>query len=167
MKVTNTRSRVTTALCVAVTVLTCILSTSALTQTSTVPLVTEAETRIYGGLISPMATQLMQSEPGSPDILWISPDMSGETTSPFDIQMLAVPQDYAQIDWSSLRVLYGTLRFDITDRIVPIARFDNNQVFISNVKVPQGTHRLLIQITDTQQRRAQRELILRVTGGDV
>lgn len=128
------------------------------------PLVSEVEMRLYNPLIAPMASQGAQSAVGGPDILWVRPDTTQTVQSPVDIQILVVPTDNAPVDWSSLRVLYGALRFDITDRILARAQREDNQLSISAVKVPNGAHRLLIQVSDTQHRQVQRELVIRVGG---
>ena len=128
------------------------------------PLVSEAEMRLYNPLIAPMASQGAQSAVGGPDILWVRPDTTQTVQSPLEIQILVIPSDTAPVDWSSLRVFYGALRFDITDRILARAQRDDNQLIIPAVKVPNGAHRLLIQVSDTQHRQVQRELVIRVGG---
>ena len=92
------------------------------------------------------------------------PDTTQTVQSPLEIQILVIPSDTAPVDWSSLRVFYGALRFDITDRILARAQREDNQLIIPAVKVPNGAHRLLIQVSDTQHRQVQRELVIRVGG---
>ena len=127
-------------------------------------LVTEAEMRLYNPVIGPMASQPTQSSPDGPEILWVLPETSHVVRSPLDIQILVIPAGAANVDWASLRVYYGALRFDITDRILAKAQREDNRLVISKIKVPSGTHRLLIQVADTQHRQTQRERVLRVTG---
>jgi hypothetical protein len=134
-------------------------------QADTTPLVSEAEMRMYNSVIAPMASQSGEPVADAPNILWVRPNPVEAVQSPLSIQVLIVPGERAHIDWDSLRIFYGALRFDITDRILAKAKREDNQLIISSVSVPTGSHRLLIQVSDNQRRRAQRELTLHVTGG--
>jgi hypothetical protein len=127
-------------------------------------LISEAEMRLYSPMVSPMASQGLQSAQGAPSILWVQPASGATVHSPMDIQILVVPNGSTMVDWDSLRVFYGALRFDITERIWAKAQRDVNQLSIRAVEVPNGVHRLLIQVADTEKRQGQRELVLHVDG---
>ena len=127
-------------------------------------LISEVEMRLYSPMISPMASQGLQSAQDAPSILWVHPDPGATVHSPMTIQILVVPNGSTMVDWDSLRVFYGALRFDSTERIWAKAQHDVNQLSIRAVEVPNGVHRFLIQVADTEKRQAQRELVLRVDG---
>lgn len=82
--------------------------------------------------------------------------------SPLAIAVAFRPQLDAHIDVSSFKVLYGGLKFDITSRLAQYTRISEEGFKLENANIPKGKHRLTLQIQDTKQRLAERELRIEV-----
>jgi hypothetical protein len=125
-------------------------------------LVTEEEARTcntdMGSAIAPM------SAPANPipAIEVVNPQiMGGPVPSPVSIE-LSFRTDGAPIDMKSFAAHYGSLRLDITDRIMERAKRTDSGIKIDNAEIPKGTHRLFLAISDVKGRRTDRELRLQV-----
>jgi hypothetical protein len=59
-------------------------------------------------------------------------------------------------------VLYGFLKLDITSRITQYVTVTPTGFALDNAKIPPGKHSLLLQVQDSKQRTAERELKLEV-----
>jgi hypothetical protein len=82
--------------------------------------------------------------------------------SPFPIAVLFKGLSDAPIDPSSFKVLYGTFKLDITDRITKHVKVGRDGFSFDQAKIPAGKHRLILQIQDEKKRLAERELKVEV-----
>ena len=89
-----------------------------------------------------------------------APDL--KVKAPFSINVLFKPQADAAIDPSTFKVLYGGLRFDITNRITKFVKVTAAGFSLDNAQIPVGKHRLTMQVQDEKQRVAERELRVEV-----
>ena len=125
-------------------------------------LITQEEARLYaapaGSLLAPMSVPTN----ALPAIEVVNPQiMAGPVPSPVSIELVFKTQD-ATVDMSSFRALYGSLKLNITDRIMEKARLTASGLRIENAEIPSGTHRLMLSIADSKGRRTDRELRLQV-----
>ena len=125
-------------------------------------LITQEEARLYavpaGSLLAPMSVPTNTL----PAIEVVNPQiMAGPVPSPVSIELVFKTQD-ATVDMSSFRALYGSLKLNITDRIMEKARLTASGLRIENAEIPSGTHRLMLSIADSKGRRTDRELRLQV-----
>lgn len=125
-------------------------------------LVTQEEARLYaapaGSLLAPMSVPTN----ALPAIEVVNPQiMAGPVPSPVSIELVFKTQD-ATVDMSSFRALYGSLKLNITDRIMEKARLTASGLRIENAEIPPGTHRLMLSIADSKGRRTDRELRIQV-----
>jgi hypothetical protein len=125
-------------------------------------LVTEEEARTFnrdmGSVIAPMSVPAN----AVPAIEVVNPQiMAGPVPSPVSIE-LSFRTDGAPIDMKSFAAHYGSLRLDITDRIMERAKRTDSGLKIDNAQIPKGTHRLFLTISDVKGRRTDRELRLQV-----
>jgi len=125
-------------------------------------LVTEEEARTFntdmGAAIAPMSVPVN----AVPAIEVVNPQiMAGPVPSPVSIE-LSFRTDGAPIDIKSFAAHYGSLRLDITDRIMERAKRTDSGIRIDNAQIPKGTHRLFLAISDVKGRRTDRELRLQV-----
>ena len=127
-------------------------------------LVSESEARIYGTELAPASTATIESPPNAPTILVVKPDVEHLQQSPVALQLLVIPADGAQIAWESVKLSYGSLRFNITDRFLKIAKRTQSGFKVEHLEVPNGTHRLLFRIRDSKNRWGSREFVLRIAG---
>lgn len=127
-------------------------------------LIDESEARLYEMPMSLMSLGQITSDAGGPEILLVKPDLSSPLQSPVGLQIIVVPKDGTKVNWQSVQLLYGSLRFNITDRFLKLAQKDKDGYWVKAMNLPQGSHRLLISIQDSSNRMGRRELVFFVSG---
>ena len=96
------------------------------------------------------------------DIVKPEPVPDLKVKAPFAIVVEFNGQSDAEIDPATFKVLYGALKVDITTRITKYVTVSKDGFALENAKIPPGKHRLTLQIQDTKQRVAERELRIEV-----
>ncbi len=99
---------------------------------------------------------------GAPAIEIVSPDVKKPLTGAVNISVRWSASDGATIDTSSFKVMYGRLRIDVTQRLAGQAKVTPTGLEAPNATLPEGSHRLLIQIADSQKRMGQQEVVFEV-----
>jgi hypothetical protein len=99
---------------------------------------------------------------GAPTIELVSPDVKQPLVGAVNIVVRWTANDGASIDLSSFRVLYGRLRIDVTERLASHATLSPTGLEAPNATLPEGSHRLTIQIADSLKRVARHEITLEV-----
>ena len=98
-----------------------------------------------------------------PTIKVITPKSDGGALkSPIRIELAFEPLGETRIDPSTLKVLYGMLRIDLTRKIRENARVTDKGVLAEEAKIPPGNHRLVVQVSDVAGRTAETELRVKV-----
>lgn len=98
-----------------------------------------------------------------PGIRVISPNAPGApVAAPLRIEVAFTPTPGTRIVPSSFRVLYGLLKIDLTDRLRKHATVTESGVVVDRAVVPDGQHRLILQVADDQGNTAEQELRIRV-----
>jgi len=82
--------------------------------------------------------------------------------APLRLEVAFTPAPGARIVPSSFRVLYGLLKIDLTDRMRRHATVTETGVVVDGAKVPDGQHRLFLQVADDKGNTAEQELRIRV-----
>lgn len=101
--------------------------------------------------------------PNMPGIKVVSPSAAGTAVAaPVRIEVAFTPAPGARIVPSSFRVLYGLLKIDLTERLRQHATVTENGVVVDGAKVPDGQHRLILQVADDKGNTAEQELRIRV-----
>jgi len=101
------------------------------------------------------ALEAPASPASMPRITLISPQPGASAVvSPLRIELAFATSADARILPDSLRVRYGLLKIDITERLRPYAMVTDRGLVAENAAVPVGTHRLFLQISDTAGRTA-------------
>lgn len=104
-------------------------------------------------------------KPGAPAIEVVSPSAPGTpVAAPLRIEVAFKPAQGAKIVPSSFRVLYGLLKIDLTDRLRPHAKVTESGVVVEGAKVPDGQHRMFLQVADDKGNTTEQELRFRVGG---
>lgn len=107
--------------------------------------------------------QIVVPKPNAPMIRVISPTAPGvAVAAPLRIEVAFTPTPGARIVPSSFRVLYGLLKIDLTERLRKNATVTENGVIVDRAVVPDGQHRLILQVADDQGNTAEQELRIRV-----
>ena len=94
----------------------------------------------------------------SPLITINSPSVQSELSSPISIEINFKAPDDANIQAESLKVMYGWLNLDITDRIRKHASISHSGILADNVELPVGKHNITIEITDSKDRSTEKEV---------
>ena len=103
------------------------------------------------------------ADPMAPQIMIVDPDAIDKVIkNPFAMEVLFKSKDGNPIDFKSFQALYGSLKLDITSRLMKEAVKTSAGIKLSNVNVPSGTHRILLRIKDSQNRLAEKELFFKV-----
>lgn len=107
--------------------------------------------------------QVPPPRPNAPGIKVVSPVAAGmPVEAPLRLEVAFTPAPGARIVPSSFRVLYGLLKIDLTDRMRRHATVTETGVVVDGAKVPDGQHRLFLQVADDQGNTAEQELRIRV-----
>jgi hypothetical protein len=98
-----------------------------------------------------------------PAIRVVAPNAPGAAvTAPLRIELAFSPAPGARIVPSSFRVLYGLLKIDLTERLRKHATVTETGVVVEHAQIPDGLHRLILQVADDQGNTAEQELRIRV-----
>jgi hypothetical protein len=93
----------------------------------------------------------------APVITVVSPDHSGPIKPPVDIDLEFKAVQGANVDIGTLKIFYGFLHLDITQRILqaPGVQISPAGLKASGAQLPSGSHKLLIQVADNLGRTAR------------
>lgn len=96
----------------------------------------------------------------APIITVVKPDAKGPITPPVDIDVRFQPAAGATVNIGSLKIMYGFLKLDITDRILkaPGVQVSPAGLRASGAKLPSGSHKLLIEVADNLGRTARQPI---------
>lgn len=110
----------------------------------------------------------LRTVPKGPIIQVLAPPLEQPVRSPLRIEIRFLPAEGTEIDMQSLRVLYGRLRLDITERLLKYAKMSKDGLSAERAELPDGTHRFLVSIADTLRRVTEREISVTVqpSGGN-
>lgn len=96
----------------------------------------------------------------APTITVSKPDTQGPISPPVDIDIQFTPAAGAAVNVGSLKILYGFLKLDITQRILgaPGVQVSAAGLKAAGAKLPSGSHKLLIEIADNLGRVGRRSV---------
>jgi hypothetical protein len=107
--------------------------------------------------------QVPVPQPNAPAIRVLSPSSADTAVpAPVRIQVAFKPAPGTRIVPSSFRVLYGLLKLDLTERLRPHSTVNEEGFLVEGAKVPDGQHRLILQVADDQGNSTEQELRIRV-----
>lgn len=132
------------------------------TQGAAQQLVSQEEYVKYQQITATSAYESIPEDPRAPKIIIFQPEVTKTVKAPFSIEVFFRPFENQKISWKSFKALYGSMQFDITDRLLKMATISDNSLYISNADIPVGTHRITLLIADEMQRKAQKEFIVAV-----
>ena len=127
-------------------------------------LITEEEAKKYSKLIDSKnySQPLYKSSSSTPAIELINPNLlSNNLSSPITIELRFITDD-VPIALETFKTFYGSLKLDITKRILKKADIKTNSIHIENAKVPKGRHKFIVQISDAIGRVAVREFSVNI-----
>ncbi len=107
--------------------------------------------------------QVPTPRPNAPGIHVLTPNAPGTpVAAPLRIEVAFTPTPGTRIVPSTFRVLYGLLKIDLTERLRQHATVTESGVVVDRAVVPDGQHRLILQVADDQGNTAEQELRIRV-----
>jgi hypothetical protein len=102
-------------------------------------------------------------DPLAPQITLVDPESADKAIkNPFKMEVQFKPQEGAAVDIKSFQAFYGSLKLDITERLMKEAVRTATGIKLANVTVPSGKHRILLRIKDSQNRLAEKEIQFKV-----
>lgn len=105
--------------------------------------------------------QLALPKGNVPGIRVLSPTTT-PVAAPLRIELAFTPTPGARIVPASFRVLYGLLKIDLTERMRKHATVTETGVVVDRASIPEGQHRLILQVADDLGNTAEQELRIRV-----
>jgi len=86
----------------------------------------------------------------APTIMVVKPNHSTPIQPPVDIDVRFAAAQGATVNISTLKILYGFLKLDVTQRIVqaPGVQLSAEGLKANGAQLPRGSHKLLIEIAD-------------------
>lgn len=108
------------------------------------------------------ARSLVAADRDSPLIEVLRPNPLNNLKPPFAVELRFSARAGAEINPDSLRVAYGFLGIDLTERIRKSATVTPEGLRAESVDIPRGDHRLTVRIADVRGRIGEREIRIRV-----
>ena len=82
--------------------------------------------------------------------------------NPFSIEILMQVQRDAELNLGSFKAFYGAFKIDITERLLKEASKTLNGLKLANLQIPSGRHKILLRVSDTKGRTAEKEIAFKV-----
>ena len=102
------------------------------------------------------------ADPLAPAISVKKPGEGSEYQAPVDIEVAFLPSDGATIVLDSLKITYGSLGINVTDRVTKNAKVTRDGIWSKGARLPTGKHKLTISIADDQGRIGKRKFRFRI-----
>jgi hypothetical protein len=103
-----------------------------------------------GGMMNPRSV----SQPGSPQIELIFPDVSRAISAPTNIELRFVGNPPSEPKPDTFRIFYGAFRLDITQRLLGVAKVTKDGIKVQDALLPKGRHQLSLTISDSMGRQS-------------
>jgi len=82
--------------------------------------------------------------------------------NPFSIEILLQAQRDAEVNFASFKAFYGAFKIDITERLLKEASKTLTGLKIAHVQIPSGRHKIVLRVSDTKGRTAEKEIAFKV-----
>ena len=82
--------------------------------------------------------------------------------NPFSMEILLQAQRDAELNFASFKAFYGAFKIDITQRLLKESSKTLTGLKIANVQIPSGRHKILLRVSDTKGRTAEKEIAFKV-----
>ena len=90
--------------------------------------------------------------PGAPNIDLVTPKLDGAIISPTPIKMRFEAKSPSTIKPDTFKVFYGSFQIDITERLLGSSKVGSNGFSIQEAALPKGSHKLTLNIQDSEGR---------------
>lgn len=103
------------------------------------------------------------ANPQGPVIAVVDPEaLAQPVKNPFSIEILMQAQRDAELNFASFKAFYGAFKIDITDRLLKEASKTVTGLKLANLQIPSGRHKILLRVSDTKGRTAEKEIAFKV-----
>ena len=106
----------------------------------------------------PEGYTLRRAAPTETPRIVVDQPQSRDLKNPIDIAIRFIPEAGTQVNPDSLKILYGWMGLDITERIRNQARITAQGITANGAELPTGDHTLKIEVADSRQRVGRTEL---------
>lgn len=103
------------------------------------------------------------ADPLGPEIGVVRPSEGDTFEAPVDIHITFEPTAGAEIDLSTLKITYGFLGIDITERVTENAEVNERGILSKGAMLPAGKHKLTVFVGDNLGRIGKRRFSFRIT----
>lgn len=145
-----------------VVLLTALLPVSAEEWVSASEVLREAEYQARSPEARPRTRALSKEDPEAPLIEVIRPNPLNNLKQPFPVELRFTARSGAPIDPKSLKVSYGFMGLDLTERIRKSATVTPEGLRAENVEIPKGEHRLTVRVADARGLVGERDIRIKV-----
>ena len=88
----------------------------------------------------------------APVIQIVAPTIHGPLKTPFPIRVSFQAPAGANINPATFKIFYGLFKLDITERVTKKAKVTAMGIEVEDANIPNGNHKLTLQVADTQGR---------------
>jgi hypothetical protein len=126
-------------------------------------LITAEEALASQTAVPMLAVDETSANPQGPVIAVVDAEaLSQPVKNPFSIEILMQAQRDAELNYASFKALYGAFKIDITERLLKEASKTPTGLKIANVQIPSGRHKILLRVSDSKGRTAEKEIAFKV-----
>jgi hypothetical protein len=108
---------------------------------------------------------LLPKSLGGPEITVVAPTVvkGAALESPVDIELKFVPGANSTVEMSTLKIYYLMfIKKDVTKRLLKHAEVGEDYIRASGAKLPGGSHKFLLEIKDSQNRKSVKKFVVKV-----
>lgn len=126
-------------------------------------LITAEEAQASQGAVLMRPVDETPTNPQGPVIAVVDAEaLAQPVKNPFSMEILIQAQRDAEVNFASFKAFYGAFRIDITERLLKEASKTLTGLKIAQVQVPSGRHKILLRVSDTKGRTAEKEIAFKV-----
>ncbi len=126
-------------------------------------LVTAEEALASQAEVPMLAVDATSANPQGPVISVVDAEaLAQPVKNPFNLEILMQAQRGAELNFASFKAFYGAFKIDITDRLLKEASKTVTGLRLSNLQIPLGFHKILLRVSDSKGRTAEKEIVFKV-----
>ena len=126
-------------------------------------LITAEEAQASQAAVPMLAVDEAPMSPQGPVIAVVDAEaLAQPVKNPFSMEILLQAQRDAELNFASFKAFYGAFKIDITQRLLKESSKTLTGLKIANVQIPSGRHKILLRVSDTKGRTAEKEIAFKV-----
>ena len=126
-------------------------------------LITAEEALASQSAVPMLAVDETPASPQGPTIAVVDAEaLAHPVKNPFSIEIWMQAQRDAELNFASFKAFYGAFKIDITERLLKEASKTVTGLKLANLQIPSGRHKILLRVSDSKGRTAEKEIAFRV-----